>query len=516
MATGHPWYVRFLPSARVPTELHTLRKLADIVAKDAHVEGVVLHVPILTAGWASAEGLREVIARLRAAGKKTVVYLPRGGSHKEVFVALAADRLLLPKSVTLFTPGLAAQRVYLGDVLAGVGVRFERFRRAKYKSAYETLERAEMSEGEREQTTALLATFDGALRAALQAKIGERAAEVFAKAILDGEEAKALGLADDVAYEDELDAALGLAKKERALAAGHYYARKTRPLFRSFFPKPYVAVLPIRGVIVDEGMPGRDLDAVRGAIRRVAADPRALGVVLYVDSPGGSAVASDLIHREIEALEKPVVAFFSEVAASGGYYVAAPAREIVARALTITGSIGVVSARPSIEGVVTRVGARVETIRTADHADFLSPLRNLTDAERAIFERHVERFYRTFLGVVAKGRKRDVAAIEPLAEGRVWSGRDAKEVGLVDHTGGLDVAVERLVSHLPEAARALRLEPRLVRLRPGTPPPAKRVAAAVLGLVVERFGPLRSGLFEALLRGHSGVLYLDDEVPEIR
>lgn len=515
IAAPPPWYVRFLPNARLPTELHTLRKLAAVVARDAHVEGVLLHVPHLVSGWAAAEGLRDVVGRFRAAGKKTVVYLPNGGSHRELYVALAADRVVLPKSVTLFTPGLAAQRVYLGDVLGKLGVRFERFRRAGYKSAYETLERGSMSDGEREQTTALLARFDGALREAMQAKIGARAAEVFDAALLDGEEAKALGLVDALAYEDELPNVLGLEKKESVVPAARYYLPRVRPLFRRVRKRPYIAVMPIRGVIADAGMPGRDLDAIRGAVRRVAQDPKAVGVVLYVDSPGGSAVASDLIHREIAALEKPVVAFFGEVAASGGYYVAAPAKEIVARALTITGSIGVVSARPTVEAVVDRVGANVETIRTAPHADLLSPLRGPTDAERAIFERHVERFYRTFLDVVARGRRRPMEAIEPLAGGRVWAGIDAHGVGLVDHVGGLDVAVDRVRALVPKAKG--EIEPAVIGLSPGTPPPPKRAAAtAALRLLALVAGERRAEWAGALLGPPGEVYFLDTEVPEIR
>ncbi len=511
-----PWYVRFLPNARMPTALHTLRELAAVVAKDAHVEGVVIFVPPLRSGWSSAEGLRDVIARLRTAGKKTVVYLPRGGSHKELFVALAADRVVLPKTVTLFAPGLSAERVYLADVLARLGIRFERFRRAKYKSAYETFERNAMSEGEREQTTALLGAFDGALREAIARKIGERVDEVFKGAILDGDEVKALGLADETAYEDELPRVLGLAKKESTLAAGRYYAARTKPLFRRILRRPYIAVVPIRGVIVDEGMPGRDLDAVRGALRRVESDAYARAVVLYVDSPGGSAVASDLIHREITALTKPVVAYFGEVAASGGYYVAAPAKEIIARALSITGSIGVISARPDFEGAIERIGAHVETIRTAPHADFLSPTRALTDDERAIFERHIERFYRTFLGIVAKGRGLDEAAVEPLAGGRVWSGLDAQRVGLVDHIGGLDLALARVQALLPEAERKRVLEPVVIKLLSTAPPAPKRAAEALAFFVETLLGVEKAHLLSALVRPGREVHYLDTEVPEIR
>ena len=243
--------------------------------------------------------------------------------------------------------------------------------------------------------------------------------------------------------------------------------------------------------------------------------------MLHVNSPGGSALASDLIHREVERLKelKPVVACFGDVAASGGYYVAACADAVVAQPNTVTGSIGVVSARLVTESLLDRIGVTVDTLRLAPHATMLANPGPLDDGEAAILEREIDAFYQAFVGVVAKGRGRPADQIEGLARGRVWSGQDAKARGLVDHLGGVETAMDqvklRLEGRLSSAQRDA-LRPKVFRVRklqlpPAEPRPATRAAAALLAEV----HPSAAALLE-LSRGGERVLCYAADLPEIR
>jgi protease-4 len=222
-------------------------------------------------------------------------------------------------------------------------------------------------------------------------------------------------------------------------------------------------------------------ERVIGAVRRARSDRRIAGVVLHVDSPGGSALASDRIHHELEQLaaEKPLVACMANVAASGGYYVAAPAHAIVAQPTTITGSIGVVSARVLVAPLLERFGVTTETVKRGGRADLHEPTRRLTDEERAVIQAELEGAYQAFLAIVARGRKRPVADVHAVAQGRVWAGVDAARIGLLDELGGFEAALARVRS-LVGGPRAAELEPVIVRAprEAGLPldPPARKAA----------------------------------------
>src|SRR5690606_9459315 len=243
-------------------------------------------------------------------------------------------------------------------------------------------------------------------------------------------------------YEDELPVSLKAHRELTPLVrAPRYYAWRKERFLKKLVPERFIAVVPIHGPISGGGPAtrgGLKLATTLATLRAVRRNPMVAGVVLHVDSPGGSALASDIIHREVERLKelKPVVACFGDVAASGGYYVAAGADAVVAQPLTITGSIGVVAARVVTEPLLERFGVKVDTIRKAPHADMLRRPGKLGAVEDAILDREVEAFYRAFVGVVARGRGRKTDEIEPLARGRVWSGKDAAARGLVDRLGG--------------------------------------------------------------------------------
>ena len=325
---------------------------------------------------------------------------------------------------------------------------------------------------------------------------------------------------DGVVYEDELRASLLGEGQEppKLVRAGGYLSFRLARFFRPVRRRPYIAVLPIHGAITG-GREARSGSAVEGAIvhaiRSLARDRRAAGVVLHVDSPGGSALASDLIHREVSLLakKKPVVACFGNVAASGGYYVAAPASKIVAEPLSITGSIGVVMARLVARDLLEGMGVRTEVVRRAPHADLVSNPRPLDEDEHAILEREVEAFYRSFVGVVAAGRKREEGEIEPLARGRVWSGRDAHARGLVDVLGGLDAALAEVRRALPGPLPP-RVEPRVVWPRGGEAPPLEADAKSAARWALASIDPAAAELI-GVLGGRERVLYLATGIPAI-
>jgi protease-4 len=531
-----------------PTPLEALRKFAAHVARDGRVDGVLFVLPPLSSGWSAADGLRRVIEGLRRAGRPTAVFLPQGGGHKEMFVASAADRVLLSPAATISLLGLAAEQPYLGATLARLGIAVEVHARAEYKTVVETLARESMSEAQREQVTALLASLDGALRAALaeRPRIGaEGVAALFERGMFSGRDAVDAGLVDALAYEDELPLVLtstrGAPPVRLRSALGYYRWHEAR-LFRPLRPRPTIAVIPVHGPIGLAAPSGpfsggtAALAPLVAAVRRARKEPSVVGVVLHVDSPGGSALVSDLVHREVERLaeRKPVVACFGNVAASGGYYVAAPAHAIVASPVSITGSIGVVSARLVLRGLLDKLGVRTEVVRTAPHADMFSSSRALTEDERAILERELDGVYRTFVGIVARGRRRTFDEIEPLARGRVWSGADAHARGLVDRLGGLDAAIAEVRGRLPEDLAA-RVEPALLvpEGEPGDPPeprappahttpdavsgadaPAHLALRALFGAAPRLVPPALWSLLVLAARGER-IAYLATDVPHV-
>ena len=513
-----PWLRRLLDAEQLrrTSSLAAVRRLADCVIRDSRVEGVAFVVPPLQAGWSVCAGLREQLLRLRDEGKGVVVLLPRGGGHRELYVASAAEKIYLAPQSSITLLGLSAQSHYLKPMLDKLGVEVEPFARKEYKTAAERVSRDSMSEPQREQVQALLDGHTEALLDALSKRTGATPDEVralFETGVFRAQDAVDANLADGLAYEDELPERLGVDPKKGTVEASRYLRYKEAKLFVPLRRAPYIAVIPIKGAISESGAPQGRRSSIVAALRRARSDRRALGVLLWVDSPGGSAEASDLIHREVVRVKekKPVVAYFGEVAASGGYYVAAHADAIVAQPLGLTGSIGVVSARLLASALLDRVGIRTEVLRTGPHADFFSPHRALSDGERAIMNRELDAFSDSFVALVADGRGRPVDEIERLARGRVWLAADAYRHGLVDQLGGMDAAMERLKEAIeaPERIRA-RLRPMVVATyKLEAPPPAAQLR--LQAPVLEGFRDLAFLVSEG-----PSVLYHAISIPRIR
>lgn len=448
----------FIPFARKPhvgVALDRLHSLVSLMLDDQAPRGLLVRIKSL-AGTAPAyrSALRQELVRLREGGKDVVVHLPLGGGVAELLVASGARRIFLGAQTTLGPLGFAAGGVYLRKALDRAGLEPDVHARGDFKTAFENVARDSMSDPQREQLSRMLDVLHHELVDALaQARRVDReeVARWLDRGLLGAEQAVAIGLADVALHDDEIIHALApeLPEPPPTVPASRYLSARDVNVIRSLAPRPRVAIIQAHGAIVEKA-PGVgsfcEAEQLVDLLEAAADMPYVSGIVLHIDSPGGSIVATEKIHRAVAKVreKKPIVACFGGVSASGGYYVASAAEAIVARPTTITGSIGVIAARIVAAPLLDRLGIRVETVTRGAHADMLDPSRHFTDEERRIFDDELERGYQRFLQVVAEGRKRPVDQIVPLAGGRVWMGSDAKTHGLVDRLGGLREAIDEV------------------------------------------------------------------------
>lgn len=421
--------------------VHEVRALAERLRENRRVEGVLVTLEALEAGWATLQSLHSALGELRAAGKRVVVMLPQGADQRELWVAAAADAVHTTGPSAFSALGPVAARPYLARTLAKLGVEVQVFAEGDFKTAAEPLARDSMSDAEREQLGALLRTIQEAWVEALGTRpvLGEAGARrLLELGPFSPERAQQEGVVDAVHYPDELEKSLGLDQR-KPRSHRRYLKDEGRRLFTPISRARKVALVNLSGAIgVGAAGRGITLPGTRELLRQLAENPRVAGVILHIDSPGGSAIASELLHREISRLDarKPVVAWLGDVAASGGYYLAVATRHITAQPTTITGSIGVISARPVTSALFDKLGVRHEVVKLAPYADLYRGPRALDAREAALVQAETHRYYQRFLDAVQAGRKRERAEIQTLAGGRVWSGRDACTHGLVDALGG--------------------------------------------------------------------------------
>lgn len=479
-----------------PISLHAISEIVGVATGDPRVRGLVVTIRSFPRGMATAAALRELLARVRSAGREVVVHFPVGADTKGVFVATGATRVLAGPQTSLAPVGFATSTRYFRAALDKAGLVPEVYARGRYKSAGEQIMRTSMSEPQREQLEALL---DQSYEELCERLAEGRKVDIErARAMIDGapyhaDEAVAAGLVDGIAYEDELKSKIDPGgERARTVSAGAYLARKRALTLPAILPQPVIGVIRVHGAIARSGFLAAQLgmatdDALIAEVRSARRNPRVRAVILHINSPGGSALASDRMHRELALLaaEKPLIAYMADVAASGGYYVAAPAHVIVAQPSTITGSIGVVAARVAVEPVLERLGIVTEVLKRGRHADLLAVARPFDEEEKAVLNRELEATYRAFVRVVAEGRKQSVESIEKVAEGRVWTGRDAQRVGLVDELGGFDAALAAARSRLGKGADRLRPAVLATPRNPVPPvePPAKKAAEVIAGVV---------------------------------
>ncbi len=421
-------------------------------AGDSSVKGVELRLGHLSLGWARLMELRAALQEVSQAGKEVRVQL-LGGGIKEYVLATAGTRLLLAPQGTLDLVGLRAELHFLGDALRRFGVEPEFISAGKYKSFGEMFTRNAPSEAAQQALESLLTDLGGQLAAAVSSGRGwseEQGWERLVGGPYLGEEALQRGMVDRLGYPDQLRwrraSVSGEEKVEMVSGKAWYqrHARRQRWKARSL-SRPVIGVMTAQGSIHDQdgGEGSINPRSFSRVLMALARDPRVGAIVIRVDSPGGSAAASDLLWRAVRRASrwKPVVASFGDVAASGGYYLAAGADRVISGAASITGSVGVVAGRFDLAGLFQKVGVSRTVVGRSDRGGIYSQVGPLSPAERAWLESMVTRSYRAFLAKVARGRHLTISQVEMAAEGRVWTGRQAKELGLVDGLGGVGEAV---------------------------------------------------------------------------
>ncbi len=437
--------------------LNTIVKSINKAAEDEHIDGIYLDMSMLMAGSAHVGEIREALEAFKETGKFIVAYAEMY-DQKAYHLASVADEVYLHPEGGMFFKGIAANITFYTKMLKNIGVDMQVIRHGKFKAAVEPFMLEKMSDANREQTAALINTiWDNMLddiskaRQISKADLNKIADELAADS---PQKALQLHLVDGLKYQDEIDQLLrektGKDKDEKiALVSVSDYAKSEFYKKKQGYRKYKIAVIYANGEIKN----GKGNDTFIGeknisdALIKARKDKKVKAIVLRVNSPGGSALVSDMIWREVvlAKAEKPVVVSMGNVAASGGYYISCAADYIFAEPNTITGSIGVFGLVPNIQKLTTDVmGLRFDGVSTNANADYLSTLNKpLTPYQREVTQKGVERVYDTFIGRVATGRKMDKEAVDAIGQGRVWAGEQALDIGLVDELGSLGQAVAK-------------------------------------------------------------------------
>jgi len=404
----------------------------------------------LHSGWAALTELRAALVDFRASGKPlcatSTIY-----EESTYYLASTAEHVWVDPMGGMLLNGFASQRMYFASALEKLGVEIQVTRVGRYKSAVEPFLADERSPEDREQTEKLLAAINGEFVDGVAGSRTFDAQQLHAwmeeGRLIDGSEAVELGLADAALSHESMMTELAelLDTDEVETVSLEQYAMPDGPVKR---PGNAVAVIYAEGTIVDgESREQIGGDTLARVLREAASNDDYKAVVLRVNSPGGSAIASEVILREAIALakQKPFVVSMGTLAASGGYWISCQADHIIAEPNTITGSIGVFGMLPNTEGLMTKLGISVDVVKTAKHADVLALHRPKTPEEMETIQVIVDSIYDGFLERVSIGRDLPLDQVAEIAQGRVWSGRDALELGLVDQLGGLEDAIDEAI-----------------------------------------------------------------------
>jgi protease-4 len=439
---------------------------------EPQLDAVVLELRTRPAdSLAHAEELRDALHELRSHGKRVLCHLEDADAI-ELFVCSAADKILLNPAGGLRFAGLEARYLYLARLLDNLGIKAEVIRIGAHKSAPERFTSDSSSEVSRADKIDLLQQTERQFTEGVAAGRKLSFAQVRAAAKQGpflAEQAKAVGFVDELAFDDEIEPALTqLLGRSTSLQGDD--RRPEAP--QRFAPQPSIALVYVDGDMTDGrsrrvpllGMESAGSYTIAEALEGARNNPLIKAVVLRVETPGGSSMAADVIWRQVvlTAKVKPVIVSMGGYAASGGYYIAAPGTRVFANPSSITGSIGVFYGKADISRLLDRIGVDVEVYKTAEHADADAFYRAYTPEERAQLERQLRQFYDLFLERVATGRKLEKSAVDAVGQGRVWTGEQAKDKGLVDELGGLRQALgyARQLGDLPEHAPIVEL-PRL-------------------------------------------------------
>ena len=453
--------------------LRGLFKKLDTLKTDDEIAGIIFKIDNVGVGWATLQEIRNKLHEFREAKKETIGYLESGG-NAEYLLAAAMERVVLIPTGSLNLTGLRAEILFYKGLLEKLDIEADMLAMGKYKSGVEPYMRDGMSDAFRESMTALLDD----LYAQLLDHIAENRDGITAEGVSDlvnrgpftAEEAQQEKLVDALQYYDELlDTLKTASPDEDVQVVKPDFERKRKvpdmnsfaglmQLFSMLNPpqrsrtataENQIALIYANGPIlpdVDSLFPSTSVimpNELKEAFEKARTDDSVRGVVLRIDSPGGSALASDLIWREVMLTqrEKPVVVSMGNVAASGGYYIAMAAGTIVAHPSTLTGSIGVFGGKLNMKGFYNKIGLTKEIIAHGQNATLYSDYGGFTPTERERVEKMMKTIYKDFVSKAAAGRDKPFDEIDKIAQGRVWTGKQAKALGLVDELGGLDTAL---------------------------------------------------------------------------
>jgi len=450
-----------------------LKGLIDRIAKakaDPNVKGLVLRIHGLSLGLAKGHELRQSIGKFRESGKKVYAFL-ESGENADYLVATAADEIVMPESGWLMIKGLAAEVTFYKSLFDKLGVTADWMQVGEFKSYGEPFTRTKMSPAFREEIASLLGDSYDLIAESIARRQG--IAQADARALIDGgpyspPAAKAAGLINRIGYADSIEDAVAKSIGVASIKLDPKYGKKNEAVDLSGFAgfmkmvqmlsgegpkKPESSASKIALIYASGAIEtGKSTSTILGEatigseslvkhLREAEKDKTVKAIVLRVDSPGGSALASDLIWREVVRIEKPIVASMSDVAASGGYYISMGAEKIFAEPGTLTGSIGVTGGKFVLSGLMDKLGVATDTVTVGKNGTIFSINQPFSDTERAAMKRLMDDTYRQFVAKAAQGRKMPFEALEKLAGGRVYTGRQAQKLGLVDEVGTLDDAI---------------------------------------------------------------------------
>ena len=433
-------------------EFKTILNNIEKAKTDSRIKGIYLNVSFVNAGLSQTEEIRNKLLDFKKSGKFIISYAEHY-SQSGYYLSSVADEIFLNPEGIFELKGLSAQIIFFKDLLEKLDIEAQVIRHGKFKSAIEPFILDKMSKENREQISLLLTTISDNILDSIASQRGLTISRV--EELADNLELNTAAnclennFVDALIYQDNLEnklkSKLGEEAKLQLISLSKYNNAKVER--QGKISRNKIAIIYATGEI-NSGK--GDLKSVGSettakAIKEAREDKKVKAIVLRVNSPGGSALASDVIWREttLAKAEKPLVISMGDLAASGGYYIACAADTIVANPTTITGSIGVFGLIPNLQHFYkNKLGITIDTVNTSKHADFGGMYRRLTSFERAKIQDHVEDIYATFISHVAEGRNMSTAAVDDIGQGRVWTGYDAKRLGLVDVLGGLETAID--------------------------------------------------------------------------
>ena len=436
--------------------LWELRQVFEAAVQDHRVSGICLEIHLLALSWAQVEELRDLIQEFRQSGKPIHAFLAVDMIREiELYLASAADSITVNPDAGLLVNGLLAEVTFFKETMDKLGIRPQFIQFKEYKSA-ETYTRKDMSPDIREMYESILGDLEQRFvsTVARDRQVEERTLrDIMETGVMPVTEALSAGLVDALGHRDDVERKLLVSEEGADEYRGMHATRYLNSVKDKYRPRSQQRVALVGGLgLITSGHSDSFWEVLGGTtmssnLRRIRRDKRIKGVILRVDSPGGSAVGSDMVWKEIKLLGesgKPVVVSMSGVAGSGGYYISMAAQNIVSQPSTITGSIGVIFGKFDMKGFYRWLGMTVDRVKLSPNADILSPVTSLNSNQRKSVESWMKEIYETFVQKAAEGRGLDNTELELKARGRIYTGAQAKEIGLIDQLGGMRVAISQM------------------------------------------------------------------------